>query len=318
MNMIKSYGIVIVLFAVLLGFACVYTIHEGQHGILLRLGQIVLDSSTQKPAVKAPGLHFKFPFINTARIFDTRIQTLDIESSRIITARKKSVLVDYYIKWRINNLPRYYKSTGGSSVLAETLLEQSLNNGLRAEFGKRTISEVVSGKKDRDDETESSVKSGRKEIMGLLRKQSNETSQKNLGIEIIDVRIKRIDLPTEVSSAVYDRMRAERERVATEHRAEGKSKGEAIRADADAKVTVILAQAQSDSKRIRGVGDAMAAKIYANAFSKDSEFYAFIRSLRAYKKAFSSNKDIVVLKPDSQFFTYFNKASARGRNKKNS
>lgn len=294
MKSFNAFAVVGLLVLLLLGFSSVYIVNEGQQAILLRLGKIVHDSKTQQPAVKGPGLHFKWPFINMARIFDTRIQTLDIDSSRIVTAEKKDVLVDYFVKWRIDNLPQYYTSTGGNEFQAETLLEQKLNDGLRAEFGKRNISEVVSGE--------------RTDIMAILRTYANK-SAKGLGINIIDVRIKAIDLPSEVSTAVYERMRAERERVATEHRADGKAAAEAIRAKADANVTVTLAKASSDAKRIRGSGDALAAKTYADAYSKNAEFFEFYRSLNAYRDVFNNKKDIVVLQPDSQFFKYFNKAA---------
>ncbi|MBS0359641.1 MAG: protease modulator HflC [Proteobacteria bacterium] len=287
----RMFLIVILLFAAFLFGSTVYVIYEGQQGLLLRLGKIMLDPETGTPAVKNPGIHFKIPLINTARIFDTRIQTLDIESSRIVTAEKKDVLVDYYVKWRITDLPLYFTRAGGNEFQAETLLKQKVNDGLRAEFGKRNIKEVVSGE--------------RSDIMSTLRKQA-DSGAKDLGIDVVDVRIKRIDLPPTVSNAIYDRMRAERERVATEHRAEGKSAAEAVRANADANVTVTLANAMSTSKQIRGEGDATASKIYAEAYSKDPSFYSFYRSLQVYKEVFKNKNDILVLKPDSQFFKYFN------------
>ena len=287
---------VVLFLIVFVSFTTVYTVHEGQHGILLRLGKLALDPQTNKPFVYGPGVHFKLPFINTAQIFDTRMQTLDIKSSRIVTAEKKDVLVDYYAKWRIDDLPLYYTTTSGNEARAQTLLEQKLNDGLRAQFGKRGISEVVSGE--------------RSDIMQTLQQQAN-ASAKSLGIKVIDVRIKRIDLPDEVSSAVYDRMRAERERVATEHRAEGKAKAEVIRASADAKVTVILATSRSESKKIRGEGDAQAAKIYADAYNRDADFFAFYRSLLAYQQSFAKHRDMLVLRPDSQFFRYFNDAEGK-------
>lgn len=296
MTQIRKFGIVGLFIVFLIGISSIYTVREGQQGILLRLGKIAVDPQTGKPAVKKPGLHFKVPLINTARIFDTRLQTLSIRSSRIVTEEKKDVLVDYYVKWRIENLPLYFTRTGGNKIQAETLLEQKLNDGLRAEFGKRNISEVVSGE--------------RRDIMKILQKQADQSAE-SLGIQIIDVRIKRIDLPTEVSNAVFERMRAERKRIANEHRARGRSKSEAFRAQADAKVTVILASARSTSKKVRGQGDAEAAKIYADAYNRDSEFYSFYRSLRAYQNAFKSKKDILVLKPDSQFFKFFKKAGTK-------
>lgn len=292
-------------------FTSVYIVQEGQSALLLRLGKLVNDSNGQA-VVKTSGLHFKIPLINTIKKFDTRVQTLDIESSRIVTAMKKDVLVDYYIKWRINNLPLYYRRTSGNIVLTETLLQQKLNDGLRAEFGKRTIREVVAGKKEGSGSAEKAPQSGRMAIMASLRKQSNE-SVADLGLQIIDVRIKRIDLPAEVSSAVYERMRAERERVATEHRAEGKAKGEAIRAHADARVTVLLATAQSDAKRIRGTANAKAAQIYASAYQQNPEFFEFYRSLLAYQNSLSRREDLLVLGLDNQFFKYLNRTTSDKR-----
>ncbi len=269
----------------------IYTIREGQRGLLLRLGEIVKNPTTGKAEIKDPGLHFKLPFVNSVRTFDIRIQNLDIESSRIVTAEQKDVIVDYYVKWRIDNLPLYYTRTGGNEIVARTLLAQKLNDALRAEFGKRKLKKVVS-----DD---------RAQIMQILNEQANQNA-KGLGIKVTDVRIKSIDLPTEVSSSVYARMRAERQRVATEFRAQGKAKGNEIRANADAKVRVIIATAKANAERTRAEGDAQAAKIYADAYGKDTSFYAFYRSLLAYRNTFDNKRDILVLQPDSQFFRYFN------------
>lgn len=291
----KTFSLVAIFVGAFLFLSSLFSVHEGSRAILLRLGKMVRDNADQV-IVYQPGLHFKIPFINTVRFLDVRLQTLDIESSRIVTAEKKDVLVDYYAKWRIENAPLYFTRTGGNELRAENLLRQKLNDGLRAEFGKRDISEVVSGE--------------RVDIMRLLKDQAN-ASAKDLGITVIDVRIKRIDLPDEVSAAVFDRMRAERERIATEHRAKGKSEAEFIRAKADADVTVKIATAQSESKKVRGQGDAIAAKIYADAYSKDSSFYAFYRSLSAYKQSFHSKKDFLLLRPDSQFFKYFNTAGKK-------
>ena len=294
--------LIVVAIVAFLGLTSLYEVREGQHGLLLRLGKIKADASG-KAVIAGPGLHFKFPIINKARIFDTRLQTLDIKSSRIVTEEKKDVLVDYYAKWRIDDLPLYFTRTGGSELRAETLLEQRLNDSLRAEFGKRNISDVVSGE--------------RVDIMNLLKLQADEGA-KVLGIKIVDVRIKRIDLPTEVSSAVYARMRAERERIANSHRAEGKADAEAIRAKADANVTVTLAEADKSSKVLRGEGDAKAAAIYAQAYTQDPKFFAFYRSMDAYQQAFNSKRDMLVLKPDSQFFKYFNTAENKHANKSTS
>lgn len=277
--------------------SCLYIVSEGEQGLTLRLGELVLDRQ-HKPAVSLPGLHSKLPFISQVRIFDTRLQTLDVGAAdansappRIVTLEKKNVIVDYFVKWRIRDLALFYTRTSGSYLKAQALLAQQLNDGLRAEFGRRTINEVVS-----DDRTS---------IMDKLRTQANLTSQ-NLGIEVVDVRIKRIDLPEEVSTAIFDQMRAEREQVAAEHRSQGKADAEAIRAQADANATVTVATARADAAHIRGRGDQEAAKIYADAYNKNPGFYAFFRSLQAYRNSFANKQDVLVLRPDSQFFKYFN------------
>ena len=282
---LNTIGILAFLFIV----SGLFTVNEYEKAIVLRLGKIEVDSNGE-PKIRMPGLNFKIPFVTMARVFNTRLQTLDIDSSRMITEEKKDLLVDYYIKWRIVDLPKFYTSTGGNVTRAQTLIEQKANDGIRAEFGKRTIQEVVSGE--------------RRDIMNILRQQVDE-SVGGLGISIIDVRIKKIDLPTEVSSKDFDRMRAERARVAAMHRSQGRADAEAIRAKADADATVIQATAKSEAKMIRGMGDATAAKIYADAYSKDAEFYSFYRSIRAYKETFKDKRDLLVLKPDSRFFRYF-------------
>ena len=287
---IKWLWLIIVIIVLFLIYGSMFSVSEGQQALILRLGKLQKDSQGQ-PEMLRPGLHFKVPFITRALIFDTRIQTLDIESSRIVTAEKKDVLVDYYVKWRIVNLAKYYKSTGGDAARAEILLRQQVNNSLRAQFGQRTIPEVVS-----DD---------RSVIMTTLRQQADHSASP-LGIDVIDVRIKAIDLPAEVSSAVFARMRAERQGVAAEHRANGKSLAEAIRAKADASATVILAKANQEAAFMRAGGDKEAAQIYAHAYNKDPQFYAFYRSLKAYQDTFKHKHDIMVLGPRSQFFKYMN------------
>lgn len=294
---------------VLLLLTSVFTINQGQHGILLRLGRLVTtDNQKVDPQVLAnadlsdkrfpnvkvlgPGLHFKVPFIENVRIFDTRLQTLDIKSSRIVTREKKDVIADYYVKWRIDNLARYFTSTGGNSFKAETLLEQQLNTYLRAEFGKRTISEVVSG--------------GRDDVMEVLRNRAEEQASK-LGIVVADVRIKGIELPSSTSNAIYQRMRADMQKIAARHRADGNAEAEAIRAAADATVTVTVAQARSEGQVIRSRGQAQAAQIYAEAYSKDKDFFAFYRSLKAYTESFNSKQDMLVLDQNGSFFNYFKK-----------
>lgn len=274
-------------------YSSAYVVTEGEQAILFRLGNVVSNHATGNAYVEGPGLHFKMPIITQVEIFDTRLQTLDIKSSRIVTAEQKDVIVDYYVKWRITNPVLYYTRTGGDPSQANVLLEQQLNDSLRAQFGRRTIGEVVS-----DD---------RAIIMDTLNKQANANAQR-LGISVIDVRIKRIDLPSEVSQAVFERMRAGRERVAMEHRATGRATAEAIRANADAEVTIAVATAATQAANIKSHGQGLAAKVYADAYSKDPNFFAFLRSLQAYKKIFAKDQNnLFVLKPDSDFFKYFNK-----------
>jgi membrane protease subunit HflC len=280
---------------VFLLFTCFFTVTEGQEALLLRLGRLVSNADTKQAKVYLPGLHAKLPFLDSPMKFDERLQTLDIQSSRIVTAEKKDVIVDYYVKWKISNVPLYYKRTSGNAERVSTLLTQQLNDSLRAQFGRRKIRDVVS-----DD---------REQIMSALN-QKADLSAKKLGIEVVDVRIKRIDLPEEVSNAVYERMRAERERVAKEHRSQGKAKAEAVRALADAEATIIVAKAKAKGNELRAEGDSQSSKIYSDAYSRDSEFYAFLRSLQAYSQSFVNKQDILVITPDSQFFKYFNNPSS--------
>ncbi len=274
----------------LLFIVSVFTINEGQQGMVLRLGRLVKESQTDKVKVLTPGLHFKAPFIENVRVFDTRIQTMDIKSTRIVTKEKKDVMVDYYVKWRITDLSQYFKSTGGSEFKAETLLEQQLNTLLRAQFGKRTISEVVSG--------------GRDDVMELLRNAA-EKQAGELGINVVDVRIKGIELPANTSNAIYQRMRADMQKIANRHRADGQAAAEKIQSKADADVMVLLAQTQSKAQQVRAIGQAKAASIYAQAYSKNKEFFALYRSLLAYEGSFQSKNDILVLDQSSAFFDYF-------------
>ncbi len=290
----KFFWGIIVIIVLLVLWGSLFTINEGQEALVTRLGK--LQTTNGQPKVYKPGLHMKIPLITEDLVFDTRIQTLDMESSRIVTAEKKDVIVDYYVKWRITNLAEYYKTTSGDATQAELLLQQQVNNSLRAQFGKRTISEVVS-----DD---------RSAVM-LSLCQSADKSAEPLGIDVVDVRIKAIDLPTEVSTAVFERMRAERQRVASEHRANGKSMAEAIRATADADVTVTLAKANQKAATTRANGDTKAAVIYNAAYSKSPSFYAFYKSLNAYQATFNSKHDVMVVGPDSQFFKYMKSVGTR-------
>jgi modulator of FtsH protease HflC len=274
---------------VILSFFSFYTIKETERGIVLVLGRIVEDNGVAK--VIQPGLHMKWPFISTVIKFDQRIQTLDIEDSRIVTSEKKDVIVSSFVKWRIKDYAHFYKSTSGIFARADSLLEQKVNDGLRAQFGRSTISEVVSENRD--------------EIMSSLSSEINDSAQ-SLGIEVIDVRIKRIDLPDEVSVSVFERMRAERQQVAAEHRADGEKVSETIRAQADEQVLILVAKAENEARIIRGNADATVAEMYGKSYSKDPEFYAFYRSLAAYENAFVDKNDVFVLSPESDFFKYFN------------
>ncbi|WP_019216101.1 protease modulator HflC [Legionella tunisiensis] len=297
MNTTKATLGILLFIILMVLLASVFTITQGQQGILLRLGRLVSDADTGKAKILLPGLHLKTPFIESVRIFDTRIQTLDIKSSRIVTKEKKDVIVDYYVKWRINDLARYFKSTGGNEFKAETLLEQQLNTSLRAEFGKRGISDVVSG--------------GRDDVMEVLRDKAEQQAGE-LGIDVVDVRIKGIELPENTSNAIYQRMRADMQKIANRHRADGHAAAEAIQAAADAQVTILLAKAQSEGQIVRARGLAEAATIYADAFSKNKDFFAFYRSLKAYEGSFNSRQDILVLDQSSTFFDYFRHSLSKG------
>jgi membrane protease subunit HflC len=283
MGQAKLLGGIVILALLIVGSFSMFTVHEREKAILFRLGEIVKTDFT-------PGLYFKMPFVNNVRTFDARIQTLDAEPERYLTSEKKNVIVDAFVKWRIGDVERYFTSTGGDPNTANSRLSQIIKDGLRGEFGKRTIQEVVSGE--------------RKEIMHILTAQANEQA-KTFGIDVVDVRIKRIDLAKEISDSVYRRMEAERLRVAKDLRARGAESAEVIRADADRRRTVILAEAYRESQTIRGEGDGSAAKIYADAYNQDKEFYALYRSLDAYKKSFADKGDILVVQPDTEFFKYF-------------
>lgn len=264
-------------------YSSAFVVNQWEVALKLRLGEII-DSDYK------PGLHWMVPIVNEVKKFDGRIQTLDSQPQRFLTIEKKDVIVDSFAKWRINNVAQFYRSTGGNSAKTSRLLSERINTSLRDEFGKRTIQEVVSGE--------------RAEVMALLTKDADEKAAE-LGVEILDVRVKQIDLPPEVSESVYDRMRAERERVARDLRAQGAEAAERIRADADRQQTVILADAFKQAEELRGEGDGKSAAIYANAFNKNQEFYSFYRSLNAYRGMFNSGSDIMVLEPDSEFFRYF-------------
>ena len=285
----KNFSIAILSLLFILVVSSVFIVYEGQRGIVFQFSKIKRDAATDEMMVFEPGLHFKIPFIETVKKLDARIQTLDEAPDRFVTAEKKDLMVDSFVKWRIVDFSTYYLRTSGSVDNARALLKQKVNNGLRTEFGNRTIKEIVSG--DRSNLMNQALASA-------------GSSREDLGIEVVDVRVKAINLPTEVSNSIYDRMRAERTAVAKEHRSQGQEQAEIIRATIDAKVTVMLAEAQKNAFTIRGEGDALAAKVYADAYEKDAEFYSFYRSLEAYEKSFNSKNDVMVVKPDSDFFHY--------------
>jgi len=261
-----------------------FVVDQRQNVIVLRFGEIV-------NVIKEPGLAFKVPLIDNVRYFDVRILTIDTpEPERFLTSEKKNVLVDLFIKWRIAEVEKYYISVGGDEMRAQTRLLQTINDGLRAEFGNRTVHDVVSGERDK--------------IMEFMRQKANEDAQK-IGVEVLDVRLKRVDLPNEVSESVYGRMKAERTRVANELRSTGAAESEKIRADADRQREVIIAQAYREAQRKKGEGDAKASAIYARAYEQNAEFYSFYRSLEAYRQSFKNKSDVMVLEPNSEFFKYF-------------
>lgn len=260
-----------------------YVVNQYERAVVLQFGALI-------KADVSPGLHFKVPFTDRVRKFDGRLQTADMVPASFYTIENKRLVVDSYIKWRIKDVSTYYRTTGGDSRLAEDRLGQRVADGLRNQFGRRTLHDVVSGQRD--------------ELMAELKATINETTNSLLGIEVIDIRVKRIDFPPEVSQSVFSRMAADREKEAAEYRAQGKEQSEVIRADADRQRVVLEANAYRDAERLRGDGDAKAAAIYAAAYSKDPEFYAFMRSLKAYQRSFSGKDDLIVVDPKSDFFRY--------------
>jgi len=264
-----------------------FVVSETQRAVKLRFGEIV---EFDVP----PGLHFKLPIVNTVRKFDARILTLDAAPQSYLTSEKKALSVDSFVKWRVSDVAKYFTTTGGDEERLRRLLSQRVDAGLRNEFGSRTVKEVVSGQRD--------------ELMDKLSNQLNIIAKEELGIEVIDLRVKKIDLPPEVSESVYNRMRTERERLAKELRAQGNEVAERIRATADKDKTIILADAYREAEETKGNGDATATSTYASAYSQDPEFYDFTRSLKAYESTFSNKSDILLINPESDFFKYLDKS----------
>ncbi|MBF7074108.1 protease modulator HflC [Glaciecola sp. MH2013] len=291
----KNLLAVVVVIILAIGYGSLFVVKEGTKSIVVRFGKVLQDEQGVTE-VYEPGLHFKMPFFDQVKRLDARIQTLDEQPDRFVTIEKEDLIVDSYVKWKIQDFERYYLSTGGDRFQAETLLKQKVNNGLRSEFGSRTIKQIVSGE--------------RSELMDEAMEQASGSSDE-LGIEIVDVRVKQINLPTEISESIFNRMRSERAAAAREYRSEGREQGEIIRANIDAKVTIMLADAERNARQLRGEGDAQSAKIYAETFSKDAEFYSFLRSMDAYRNSFNSKQDVLVLEPDSDFFKYLNSQSGK-------
>jgi len=288
-------AIAVLLVLAALASGSMFTVDQRQHAIVFQLGEV-------KDVITRPGLHFKWPLIQNVRYFDMRILTFeDPEPLRFITSEKKPVLVDSFVKWRIVDVKEYFVSVQGDEARAATRLKQTISDGLQAEFGKRTVHDVVSGERDK--------------IMELMRDKADQDLRR-IGVEIIDVRLKRVDLPQEVSESVYGRMQAERKRIANEQRSTGAAEAERVRADADRQREVILAEAYRDAQRVRGEGDAKAAGIYAQAFSQNPEFYSFYRSMEAYRSSFRAKSDLLLLEPNSDFFRYLKDATGKTGGKK--
>jgi len=267
----------------LVGWNCFYIVLQTEKAVLLQFGRIV-------QADVQPGLHVKIPYVNRVRKFDARLLTLDSPTQRFLTLEKKAVMVDAYAKWRVADAERFYTATSGMKQIADERLSRRLESGLRDQFGKRSLHEVVSGERDA--------------LMADITQSLDRMARRELGIEVLDVRVKAIDLPKEVNRSVFERMSTEREREAREHRAKGRELAEGIRADADRQRRVLLAEAYRESEELRGVGDAEAATIYAKAYGQDPEFYSFHRSLQAYRESFAGKRDVMVLDPKGDFFRY--------------
>ncbi|CAM3935077.1 MULTISPECIES: protease modulator HflC [Shewanella] len=288
-------SVIIAAILVAMGLSSLMVVNEGERAIVSRFGKIIKDEGVTR--IYKPGLHIKLPVIDKIKYLDSRIQTMDGAADRFVTSEKKDLMVDSYVKWRIKDHEKYYLATnGGNKVQAESLLQRKINNDLRTEFGRRTIKDIVSGSRD--------------ELQQDALRNASDSAQ-DLGIEVVDVRVKQINLPANVSSSIYQRMRAERTAVAKEHRAQGKEQSEIIRAKTDASVTIQIAEAERKALQVRGEGDAVAAKIYADAYKKDPEFYSFLRSLEAYQASFGNGSNVMVLEPEGDFFKYMKDANAK-------
>ncbi len=313
--------VVVVVLALLL--MSMFVIPEGEKGFVIRFGRVLKDNN-DVAKIYEPGLHFKMPMFDRVKSLDARIQTMDGRADRFVTAEKKDVIIDTYVKWRIKDFGQYYLATGGGNAMtAEALLERKVTDVLRSEIGAREIKQIVSGPRNNDvlpDSTDADVVTTeaakealqidgqRDQIMANVLNDTRQSAMKDLGVEVVDFRMKKINLPDEISESIYRRMRAERESVARKHRSQGREKAEVIRAQAELEVATILAEADKTARVTRGDADAKAAKIYSDSYNKDPEFFSFLRSLKAYEKSFSQKGDILVLDPKSDFFQYMNNA----------
>jgi len=285
-----NIGLIALLFVLFVASSSLFVVKETERAVKLEFGEVV-------EADIKPGLHWRIPIMHKIRKFDSRILTMDASPVRFLTLDKKSLIIDSFAKWRIVDVEKYYTATNGEEARTYALLAQRINDGLRNEVGVRDMHEVVSGRRD--------------ELMAQLTAKLNQVALQELGVEVVDIRVKQVDLPADVRQSVYERMKTERQQEAREHRARGKELAEGIRASADREKIIIESEAYRQAEIIRGEGDAEATAIYAKAYDKDAEFYAFWRSLNAYQQTFSSKSDILLLKPDSDFFRYLNQSKVR-------
>lgn len=292
----RKFLIPLIIFVIILGSMSVFVVDEGERAIVVRFGRI-LKADDELARIYEPGLQFKVPMFDQVKTLDSLVQTMDDQSDRFVTSEKKDVIIDSYVKWRIKDFGQYYLSTGGGNKLtAEALLQRKVADGLRAEIGSKTIKEIVSEKREK--------------VMTNVLTQA-QSSAKDLGIEVIDLRVKKINLPDEISESIYARMRAERETVARRHRSQGREKADVIRSQAELEVATTLAEAERIARVTRGEADANVANIYANSYNKDAEFYHFLRSLQAYKKSFNNKSDILVVDPNTEFFKYMKEPTGK-------
>ena len=322
--------VIVVFIATLL--MSMFVVQEGERGIVVRFGRILKAPDSDVAKIYEPGLHFKVPVFDRVRTLDARIQTMDDQADRFVTSEKKDVIIDTYVKWKIEDFGQYYLTTGGGDVsTAEALLKRKVVDSLRAEIGSREIKQIVSGP-DRGAQVDNSsvaeeddapaseivaevaprkeVEGQRDQIMANVLADIKVSAFKDLGVEVVDFRMKKINLPDEISESIYRRMRAERESVARKHRSQGREKAEVIRAQSELEVAKIIADADRQARVVRGAADAETAQIYAGAFNKNPEFYNFLRSLKAYENSFNSKNDILVVDPNTEFFKYMKESNA--------